>query len=331
MPIKRDEAPGFAAISSALRKKYGNQQVAYFDANNGFTKGSDNLLEGVGVYSSTSENPHWLYVTYGFSDLNEKESEVPGLSGYGFELTLRLRVDEDSKSAATWPCDLLNDLARAVFQMDTIIKPGTALPLGGPIAPGNGTAIHAFLIVEDPELRSIKTQNGTVAFLQVVGIKLDELELLKRSQQDLFLRIARAGSGQLLILDLNRQSFLENQNTKSLLQQSDSPDCYSPGAITCPSAEWYFMTRASVSLPVSVIEPLRKQLMERVLNGFELTLHGSDCKIVFRTASIASFSIEDTALIIELPSDTTKSFAQKLQVVAAIHNFEGIPVSIEFA
>ncbi len=331
MPIKRDEATGFAAITTALNKRYGNHQVAYFDANNGFTRGSDNLLEGIGVYSSTSEHPHWLYVSYGFSDLNEKESEAPGLSGYGFELTLRLRVDEDSKSAATWPCDLLNDLARAVFQMDTVLKPGTALPLDNPIAPGSGTAIHAFAIVEDPELRSIKTANGTVAFLQVVGLTLDELDLLKRSQPDHFFSIARKGSGQLLILDLNRQSYLEDQSTKTLLQQSDSSACDSLGAISCPTAEWYFMTRASVCLPVSVIDPLKKQLMERVLNGFELTLNGSDCKIVFRTASIESFSIEDTALIIELPSDTTKAFAQKLQVVAAIHNFEGIPVSIEFA
>jgi len=331
MPTKRDEATGFAAITTALSKQPGNQEVAYFDANNGFTRGTEHLLEGVGVYSSTSEHPHWLYVSYGFSDLNEKESEAPGLSGYGFELTLRLRVDEDSKSIATWPCDLLNDLARAVFQMDTVIKPGTTISLNNPIAPGSGTAIHALAIVEDPVLRAIKTQNGTVAFLQVVGLTLDELDLLKRSNPDHFFSIARKGSGRLLIIDLNRQSFFEDPKTRTLLQQSDSSVGDYLGAITCPTAEWYFMTRASVSLPVSVIQPLKEQLLERVLNGFELVLNGSDCKIVFRTASVAAFSIEDTALIIELPSDTTKAFAQKLQVVAAIHNFEGIPVSIEFA
>jgi hypothetical protein len=286
MPIKRDEASGFEAISSAVNVHYPDCRIALFNANNGFSPGADQFLEAVGVYSSADRAPDLLFVTYGFSDLHEKESEDPAVSGYGFELTLRLRA-EDSLTVPTWPCKLFNTLARMVFQMSTVLRPGSALALDEPVGAGSGADIAAIRIVEDPELNPIMTANGIVVFLQIIAIRPEELTNFAPDETD--------------------------------------------GSITYPTAEWYFMTRASISLPVSAITDLQKHLMERLSNGLDLTIYGNDCQIVFRPAGVPGFNIDDSVLTIELPVKSAQSFLEKLQYVASVHNFEIIPVSIEFA
>ena len=53
--------------------------------------GGQDPLDGLSAYKAESPFPHWHIVTFGFSELYEKESENPDYSGYGFELTFRLR------------------------------------------------------------------------------------------------------------------------------------------------------------------------------------------------------------------------------------------------
>ena len=54
-------------------------------------------MDGVEIWKSEHGIPHWHYVTYGFTELYEKKSEDPEVSGYGFELTFRLKRGKEIK------------------------------------------------------------------------------------------------------------------------------------------------------------------------------------------------------------------------------------------
>ena len=52
--------------------------------------GGNDPLDGISVYTAKEPIEHWHFVTYGFSELYEKETGDPENSGFGFELTFRL-------------------------------------------------------------------------------------------------------------------------------------------------------------------------------------------------------------------------------------------------
>lgn len=330
MPTNYDKLPGSAAIANYLNKHLSTRADAVFSPEFGFTNGNSSALDAVEVYKCNSNEPHWLYITYGFSDLSEKESEDPNLSGYGFELTFRLRTQKESVPPA-WPCDHLNELALEVFQSGNPLKPGAIRRVESSLKPGSTTGIHGFLIVEDPELATIKTHNGNLTFLLIFGLTHDEAELSNRGSQAQLASIAQKQIGRLLVTDLNRQSLVENPETRELLIAKANKDNESDGTLDCPQAEWFFMTRAIVLLPIDIVPTFTNQLNKRLGHGLNLTIKGSDCEIIFCSASTESFFIEETKLVIELPASTAKNLADRMQPVSSTHNFENIPVSIEFA
>jgi suppressor of fused-like protein len=123
----------------------------------------------------------WHLVTRGLTELGPKESEDPKRSGWGFELTLRLEVEDEEPD---WAVDLLTNLATYVWTSGHPFAPGHHLDLGGPIRLGTDTALRAATIVLDPVLGAIRTPNGSVEFLQVVGLTADELEACRAWRTD---------------------------------------------------------------------------------------------------------------------------------------------------
>lgn len=70
-----------------------------------------------------SENvpPHWHYISFGLSDLHgdgrvHDPSGPENPSGFGFELTFRLKREPEDTSPPTWPATLMQSLAKYVFQ-----------------------------------------------------------------------------------------------------------------------------------------------------------------------------------------------------------------------
>ena len=82
---------GFDAISGAARALYPGQEGVYYGTLIPYTLGGGDPLDGVEIWKSERGVPHWHYITYGFTELYEKESGDPDESGYGFELTFRLK------------------------------------------------------------------------------------------------------------------------------------------------------------------------------------------------------------------------------------------------
>lgn len=96
----------------------------------------------------------------------------------GFELTFRLlKSRNDDNRPPSWPANLLQDLARYVFQTGNRLCAGDNIPWGKSLNLNlPASKIRHMLIVEDPQMPRTQTPFGFVDFLQIVGATADEVE-----------------------------------------------------------------------------------------------------------------------------------------------------------
>ena len=133
-------------------------------------------LDHIAWYRQEGENPHWLFVTYGFSELDEKVTDDPMVSGCGYELTFRLaRMDETEPHE--WVHRMLGDYADYVFTTWKAFTPYDYMEYTMD-TPEPSTFTGA-LFVPDAELKEIDTPNGKVQFFQILPILKDELSIVQ--------------------------------------------------------------------------------------------------------------------------------------------------------
>lgn len=180
---------GFTCIANHIKSFYPGQEGLYYGTLIPGYLGGNDPLDGVEIWKSDKGCPHWLYVTYGFTDLYPDEDDDDNdpdvddsadgdggdlVSGYGFELTFRLaRGSEDEPPV--WPVNLLQNLARYVFSSGNTFDSGHYLNANGPIALETDTRLTCLGFLTDPELGRIDTLNGSMVFLEAIGITEDEL------------------------------------------------------------------------------------------------------------------------------------------------------------
>jgi suppressor of fused-like protein len=170
------ESPGWDFIDEVLKKNYKNTEPLHFGNISPFT---ERKLKGISVYDVKGKNPHWHFVTYGLTELYEKESDNPEKSGYGIELTFRLAKLENEDEVPNWAINFLNNLANYIFKTGNVFNEGHYLNTNGPIAANSNTNLKAVVFFRDAELKEVyKTPNGDMKFLQVTGITYDELEAM---------------------------------------------------------------------------------------------------------------------------------------------------------
>lgn len=163
-----DEAPGFDAITEELEAAHPGAVSRYVGFSPGLGLGSG--LAGVSAHQVGGEEPHWLYVSYGLTELWEKHLESdPVWSGWGYELTMRVAGEE----APEWPFQLLEQVARSVRLAGVVLRAGQRVALDASPAELPGLAGLAFR--DDPELAVLETLNGRVRFLQAVALSAGEL------------------------------------------------------------------------------------------------------------------------------------------------------------
>ena len=68
---------GFDAISEKMKQLYPGQDGTYYGTIIPYSLGGGDPLDGVEVWESERGVPHWHYITYGFSELYEKENDTP--------------------------------------------------------------------------------------------------------------------------------------------------------------------------------------------------------------------------------------------------------------
>lgn len=171
-----DGAPGWDAIDRELGCLYEGQTPRHYAPSAHYSIGGSDPLDGVSVYDAVSGVSHYHLASYGMSELYFNEEAFQGeYSGYGCEFSFRVQVDSSDDGDPHWAINLMQNLARYVYDSGNIFKPYHVIPANGPIKSSSDTELVAVMFVPDPQLGTIKTVHGKVEFLQLFGITEKEL------------------------------------------------------------------------------------------------------------------------------------------------------------
>ncbi len=307
-----DEAPGWDAINEALRPIYGDREPYHVGTVIPYALGGPNPIHGISAYKNDEPRPHWHFVTYGLSELWQKESTDPKVSGYGFELTLRTVCKPKDKRPPNWALNFLQNLGRYVFTTGNTFGAGHTLPLNGPIKSGGDTLIHAASFAPDPQLPPISTPNGRVEFLQIVGLTMDELEAISSWNASAFLKL-RGRDDPFLLTDLDRTSWMRDPRFAAAVARRSKKD----GS----SCEWLSLIlecevknrEIEVRVQTIAVDCLSRRLLGRLPYGRELTLNGDEATVVFRPGKKSSVRIVEGAVTITLRDADLVEFAALLE------------------
>lgn len=200
------ETPGWDAIEAHLKSIYPGQQPKHWGTVMRYAEGGPDPLDGISAYR-VADPPHWHWLGFGMSELGAKQSENKPVSGWGFEFSFRLKRPARQTTPSEWPIAFLQKLARYVCNTGNPFGPEHYIRMGGPIAPGEDTALTALVFTTDPVLRRIQTPNGRVEFLTIIGITDDELAHADGEGPEELLRLLLAADP-LGVTDLQRGSVL---------------------------------------------------------------------------------------------------------------------------
>ncbi|WP_028777100.1 suppressor of fused domain protein [Shimazuella kribbensis] len=173
-----EQNQGWDCITEVFSKKYPDQEnPLHFGTLRKWRLGGNDPLDGISIYDG---GDYYHFVTYGLSELHEKESEDLEYSGYGFELTVKLKkspkVDEQELKGMA---GVLQSLTRYVFEGNVIFQPYEYIYTGqesGMDTEGTSN-ITGFITIPD-EAGVIHTPNGKVEFVQLIGMTDRELKAL---------------------------------------------------------------------------------------------------------------------------------------------------------
>lgn len=206
-----ESAPGWDAIDQRLAEFYPGVEPKHYGAVPHYALGGEDPIDGISIYRcQTNGEWHYHYVTYGFSNLYYDE-EVVGdeFSGFGFEMTFRLKPFSEDQEDPTWVISLMQNLARYVFNSGNGFDDNHWLDARGPIRLNTNTEIVGLAFVTDPVLGEINTPHGIVKFIQLVGITADELQSIKDKKVDAEAVLNRIAANNVrLVTDLTRTSKL---------------------------------------------------------------------------------------------------------------------------
>ncbi|MGG4442617.1 suppressor of fused domain protein [Brevibacillus fortis] len=278
---------GWDAIDQEMVKIYGEQEPKHYGTLISYALGGNDPLDGISAYKAVEPYPHWHFVTYGFSELYEKESENEEESGFGFELTFRLARGDDEEEPPAWALNLLQNMGRYVFNTGNVFHAGDHLDANGPICLGADTLLTALAFVKDPQLAEIDTPNGRVQFLQMVGITGDELDAMMawntRGVLDAGLPFMPS-----YITDLERDSLLRNATVSAAVQSGMEQEGSNTAYLFVSQLGWelgkkslFKKTHSTLRLGAKQAEVIGKILRGRIKKGESLSLVGPDVRVVF--------------------------------------------------
>ncbi|MGF7031355.1 hypothetical protein J2T17_002261 [Paenibacillus mucilaginosus] len=331
------QSHGWDAIDQAMSKLYGDQEEKHYGTMIPYSLGGPDPLDGISAYKAEQPLPHWHIVTYGFSELYEKESDDAEHSGYGFELTMRLKREETEEEPPGWALNLLQNMGRYVFRSGNVFRSGDYLDANGPICLGSDTRLTALAFVEDPELSAMDTPNGQVQFLQMVGITGDELEAMQTWNT---LGVLETCEEQmpLYITDLARDSFMKNPAIAEVVQRGMERDGSNTGFLYVDQLGWepakkrlLGRTPAVVRLGAKQAGIVGKMLAGRILKGKSLYMSGPDIQVVWEPGEKPGFEEEEDEIRIKLDEASAAELSGKLQPkegVIVLSSFKGMTLHI---
>lgn len=209
------DAPGWDAIDAVLERVYADQAPLHWGTIIKWSLGGPDPLDGTSAYDA---GDHWHYVSYGLTELYDKESEDPDESGWGFELSFRLDKADARDAPPVWPVGFMQNLARYVFETGNVLSPGDHMSCNGPIGLDDRTALTAILVAHDPGLpKRVQSPHGAFGFHQIVGITSDELDAAQTYDGAKLAELIAQRSAK-LVTRMDRASFLTDPAFLAALQ-----------------------------------------------------------------------------------------------------------------
>lgn len=208
--FSEEDAVGWSFIDQQLEKVYKNQEPRHYAPPLHYFLGGNDPIDGSSIYDSDQQEFHRHIISYGMSELYYDEEKVGDeFSKWGFEFTFRIKPFDDDKEDPLWAIEVMNNLARYIYESGRWFEENHFVPANGPIRLETDTDIVGLVFTLDPELGKIQTPHGEVSFLQMVGITSKELERLKANPTTT--EVAKLiqemkVNNPLLITDLNRRS-----------------------------------------------------------------------------------------------------------------------------
>ncbi len=341
---------GFACISNRIKEFYPEQKGLYYATLISGYLGGNDPLDGVEIWKSDKCCPHWLYVTYGFTDLYvdeedyENEEDCAGsadkdidncrdgfeddaISGYGFELTFRLKRGNEDQPPV-WPVNMLQNLARYVFSTGNTFASGHYLNANGPIALETDTKLTCLGFLTDPELGSIQTVNGSMTFLEAIGITLDEHAAMMCWNGQNFLnelnKYIPYG-----IADLSRTTLMELPAFRSAWEQGVARDGSSTSVLYLPELTAdQKNSRCCLQFGAGHVEQVVTLLRARVEKDRPFILQCDTTVIEFRHAEQPDIHMDDEVLCISLTSKNLNEICQLVRPHTGTYCMDTIPLTI---
>jgi len=328
--VDDDDSAGWSAINISLASLYGDQEPQHMGTLIRYRLGGPDPLDGISAYYRESPVPHWHYVTFGFSELYGKEQEDQEVSGYGFELTFRLQTVQGATEAPRWVFSLLQNLARYVFKTGNVLRPGEWMTANGPIALDTDTKICSMAMTSDPELPALKTPNGQLEFIQVVGLTLEEEYAAKQwsTQQVLETLLPRMP---LWITDLDRDSLLDDPalavQVKVGMERDGSKSGFLYTDVLGVEQQKRLLraTLTEVTLGARQVGELCDLLPLRIPFGRPFTLAGRDWQLLFEPGDACSVTMLDGRVTITMTPACAQDFARTLRVQAGHYQLPQLP------
>ncbi len=184
----------FDAVQRPLKALYGEQRPHHLGTLIRWRNGGPDPLDGLSVY--WNDAGYWHFVGFGLAEQGLKESAIPDISGWGCELTFKLRPPPEVLADTSldpelgipapclkyphWPVTLLNDIARYVFEHQAWLQHGHFMQAAPPF--------ERIGFIVDPELSEpCDTPNGRFTWLQAVILDEEQLRSLQGDDYEAWL------------------------------------------------------------------------------------------------------------------------------------------------
>jgi suppressor of fused-like protein len=251
--------------------------------------------------------PHWHLVTYGLSELDAKESDRAEVSGWGFELTLRLVWGDDTPD---WAVDLLTSLAAYVWETGHPFAPGHHLDLAGPLQLGSRTDLRAGLVVRDRPLGTLEGPYGSVEFLQLVGLTADELELCRAWSTRGVVGMLATGNP-LLVTDLARRSILADPGVAAEIERRRRAEGSGLTELRVASLRWHRRRgRTVVEMGPGTAAALGPALRRELVGaGATFAVVGDTTRLRFAVADEPGLQVDADGPVVEVPLGAVEDLA----------------------
>lgn len=204
---KETNAQGWDAITNECERVYPNQKnPKHYGTLVSYRLGGNDPLDGISVYDG---GDYWHFVTYGLSELYDKESDIEEISGYGMEFTFKLKKDnyENEENEIQCVCGILQSIARITFTKGELFNVYEYLYTGQTtgIDSKQKSNITGFITVPDDKFKEINTPNGKVCFVEFVGVIDNELKAIHNKEIRVKELYEKIGTD---ITNYNRQSVI---------------------------------------------------------------------------------------------------------------------------